>query len=216
MVNARTSFEPTINGFKFINYFQLPSSISLNISFIHVPSVSLPQLVYGLCGGMSYSALDYYHAGMAIPGDANVPASGSPIYEYLLRRQLASLDHGTVQKVLLWMLAPDEELAEWMANGELSTLRTTLDGGNPAVLVLIRARGLSDPSHNHQVTAIGYDFDPDTSAMTIYLYDPNHPGEEPCLTLSLANPAGGLNLAQSTGEPLRGFFVNNYQAQTPS
>jgi hypothetical protein len=52
--------------------------------------------------------------------------------------------------------------------------------------------------------------------MTIYLYDPNHPGEEPSLSLNLANPTAGVNLTQSTGEPLRGFFVNKYQAQTPS
>jgi hypothetical protein len=67
----------------------------------------------------------------------------------------------------------------------------------------------------NKVTAVGYDFDADTKAMAIYLYDPNHPGEEPTLTLNLANPASGHNLSQSTGEPLRGFFVINYQPQAP-
>jgi hypothetical protein len=215
MVNVRTPFEPQVNGFKFINYFQLPPSISLNIPFVHISSVSLPNLVYGLCGGMCFSALDYFHAGKAIPGDENIPASGSPIYNYLLGRQLNSLDQGTLEKVIFWMLSSNEDLDERIAGGEIGTLRASLDGGNPAVLVLIRAQGLTDPSHNHQVTAIGYDFDSDTEAMTIYLYDPNHPGEQPTLNLNLANPAAGINLVQSTGEPLRGFFVNNYQAHVP-
>ncbi len=216
MVSVKSPFDPRINGFKFINYFQLPSSIGLNISFVHITSVSLPNLVYGLCGGMCFSALDYFYAGKGIPGDGNIPASGSPIYNYLLSRQLTSLDHGTIEKVIFWMLSSDEDLAERMVGGEIPALRASLDGGSPAVLVLIRARGLTDPSHNHQVTAIGYDFDPASKAMTIYLYDPNHPGEEPSLTLNLANPATSLGLVQSTGEPLRGFFVNNYQAKVPN
>ena len=215
LINVRTTFDPVQNGYKFINYFQLPKSIKLNLPFLHISSVSLPQLVYGLCGGMCFSALDYYHANEGIPGDANVPAGGSSIFDYLVQRQLASLDHGAVSKVLLFMLLPDEEVNERIP-GEVAALRASLDAGNPAVLVLIRAKGLSDPSHNHQVTAIGYDLDPDTNAMTIYLYDPNHPGEKPCLTLNLTNPKSGLGLAQSTGEPLRGFFVNNYAVQAPA
>jgi len=217
MITVRTSFDPNLNGFKFINYFQLPKSIKLNIPFVHINSVSLPNLVYGLCGGMCFSALDYFHAGRTIPADADIPVSGSPMYNYLVQRQLASFDHGTIEKVIFWMLSPDEDLSERMAGSEIPTMRASLDGGNPAVLVLIRAQGLSDPSHNHQVTAIGYNFDPeDTNAMVIHLYDPNHPGEEPTLSLNLANPEAGLNLVQSTGEPLRGFFVNNYQPNVPN
>jgi hypothetical protein len=216
MVSVRSTFEPPVNGFKFINYFQLPKTVSLNIPFVHITSVSLPNLIYGLCGGMCFSALDYYHAGKPVPGDSNIPASGSPLYQYLLGRQLTSLGNGGLEKVLLWMLSSDEDLDERIVETEIPALRASLDAGNPAVLVLIRAKGLTDPSHNHQVTAIGYDFDQDSSAFTIYLYDPNHPGEKPTLSLNLSNPANGINLTQSTGEALRGFFVNNYQSITPS
>jgi len=216
MPTVSSTFDPLVNGFKFVNYFQIPSSINLNIPFIHVSAISLPNIVYGLCGGMCYSALDYYHAGKPIPGDATIPITGSPIYQYLLARQLNSLDHGTIEKVMLWMLMDDEDIAEKMARTEIPALRASLDAGAPAVIVLIRAKGLNDPSHNHQVTAIAYDLDPDTNAMIISLYDPNHPGEEPTLSLNLSNPEAGLNLTQSTGEPLRGFFVGNYQAVTPA
>lgn len=213
MVNVCTNFNPQVNGFKFINYFQLPKSISLDLPFIHLSSISLPNLVYGLCGGMCYSALDYYYAGKTILADTAIPTNGSSLYEYLLSRQLNSLDHGTIAKVMVWMLTDDDNLGSKIAQSEIPVLRASLDAGKPAVLVLIRVSGLNDPSHNHQVTAVGYDFDPDTNAMMIYLYDPNHPEEEPTISLNLANPANGVNLSQSTGEPLHGFFVTKYQAQ---
>ena len=114
------------------------------------------------------------------------------------------------------MLMDDEDLGEKVARSEIPAVRASLDSGNPVVLLLIRVKGLNDPSHNHQVMAVGYDLDPDTKAMTIYLYDPNHPGEEPSISLNLTNPETGLNLVQSTGEPLRGFFVGNYQAVNPA
>lgn len=216
MQNVSTSFNPQVNGFKFINYFQLPKTISLNLPFIHLSSIALPNLVFGLCGGMCYSALDYYYAGKAVPGDSAIPANGSSLYEYLLDRQLNSLDHGTIAKVMQWMLADDDDIGRWIADNEVPALRASLDAGRPAVLVLIRVSGLNDPSHNHQVTAVAYDFDPSANAMTIYLYDPNHPGEEPSISLDLSNPGQGVHLTQSTGEPLRGFFVINYQSQTPA
>ena len=113
------------------------------------------------------------------------------------------------------MLLDGDDMGSKIAQSEIPALRASLDAGKPAVLVLIRVSGLNDPSHNHQVTAVGYDFDPDTNAMVIYLYDSNHPGDEPTISLNLANSANGVNLTESTGEPLRGFFVTNYQAQTP-
>jgi hypothetical protein len=62
---------------------------------------------------------------------------------------------------------------------------------------------------------VGYDFDPLANQMTVYLYDPNHPGEEPSLALDLSHPGQGNSFTQSTGEPLRGFFVIPYASETP-
>ena len=89
-----------------------------------------------------------------------------------------------------------------------------LDKGDPAVLGLIRTKqGLGDPTHNHQVLATAYSLDDATKEMRITLYDPNHPGETPTLHLNLAGQRASFQVTQSTGEPLRGFFVVPYKRQ---
>jgi len=99
MVNECTNFNPQVNGFKFINYFQLPKSISLDLPFIHLSSISLPNLVYGLCGGMCYSALDYYYAGKTILADTAIPtngvnlsqSTGEPLYGFFVTKYQAQM-----------------------------------------------------------------------------------------------------------------------------
>jgi regulator of RNase E activity RraA len=68
---------------------------------------------------------------------------------------------------------------------------------------------MTSPTQNHQVVATGYDLDEYNRRVTLFLYDPNHPGKEPELTVGL-DPDGDPHIEQSTGEPLRGFFVLDY------
>ena len=100
-----------------------------------------------------------------------------------------------------------------MARIEVPKLRRMLENGQPAVLLLIRVQGMNNPTMNHQVLATGYEFDRETKEMKIFLYDPNHPGEQPSICLDLKKPSAGLKLIQSTGEALRGFFVVPYKSQ---
>ena len=94
-------------------------------------------------------------------------------------------------------------------------LRTRIDRGDPAVLALIREDLHGNPTENHQVVAVGYELNDLDRTLTIELYDPNHPGKTPSLTADFSNPSGGIDASQSTGEPLRGFFVIDYRKQTP-
>ena len=177
--------------------------------------------MYGLCGGMCFAALDYFHAGKPVPDQITVPAIGTDLYRYLWDRQLDTLSLPVILRVIEWMLRDDGDVARLTARREFPKLYRRLDKGNPAVLALIRGRGVEDPTQNHQVVAVGYDFDETTRQLTVYLYDPNHPydpnypGQEPRLTMNLARPSRGIEAAQSTGEPLRGFFVIAYKPQTP-
>ncbi len=215
METVMTNFNPLINGLKFINRFEFPNLSKINLPLIHSGPISLGEIIYGLCGGMCFTALDYYNAGAQVPSISNVSDINLGLFFYLWDRQLSSLSIGAVEKIISWMLADDLTLARNVALAEVPRLRSSIDAGQPVVLVLIRVQGFSNPTHNHQVTAVGYDLDADTNQLTIFLYDPNHPGEEPNLTLDLADPEKGLSLAQSTGEPLRGFFVIDYSKQTP-
>ena len=83
------------------------------------------------------------------------------------------------------------------------------------MLVLLRARGLLSLTQNHQVLATAYDYNPSTKDLSVKLYDPNHPGQVPTLSMNLSSPWLGLKLSQSTKEPLRAFFVIDYLQKDP-
>ena len=94
-------FLPSRHGFKFDNGFSV--TIPLPSPF---PSISHD---YGLCGGMATAALDYFLSCIPTPSTTAVPASGSTLFKYLLRRQLDSLGprFGMVRKFLEWTNRPD-------------------------------------------------------------------------------------------------------------
>jgi len=205
---SRTAFSPRAHGFRFGNAFRFPFRFSLPL----VGRIDLGQMVYGLCGGMCFAALDYLRAGKPMLSQATVPARGSALHSYLWRRQLDSFCGLVVPlKVIAWMLRTDEGVARLTATKEFPRLRASIDQGTPATLCLIRLRGIRNPTQNHQVLATGYAFDPAAGQASIDVYDPNHPGEEPMLSMSLGDAGRPAALSQSTGERLRGFFVIRYR-----
>ena len=210
MAAVKTNFSPKDDGLCFINYFQV------NLPKFNLPlvgKIDLNDLTYGLCGGMCFSALDYYYTGNPRPADTQVDKIDRKLFTYLCTRQLDSLQVATLFRVLEWMMKEKGEIGQRMAKNEIPKLRRMLDRGDPAVLVLVRGQGAVNPTQNHQVLAVGYELDQPSKRMTIFLYDPNHPNKEPAISLNLANPGQGLDLFQSTGEALFGFFVNNYKLQ---
>ncbi len=211
MTAVNTHFSPQDNGFHFINRFEFKFPVKFKLPF--AGEVNLSDVVYGLCGGMCFSALDYYNASRPAPSVSQVDQIDASLFAYLCDRQLDSLSIPTLLKVFQWMLSDERDNGLRLARYEVPKLRRMLDKDSPAVLALIRVKGLSDPTHNHQVVAIGYDYDPASRRMTIALYDPNHPGESPSLQLDLSNPGQGVAISQSTGEFLRGFFLIDYKAQ---
>lgn len=211
MALVKTSFSSMKDGFRFINRFEFKFPLMFKLPF--AGEVNLRDVVYGLCGGMCFSSLDYYYAGRPIPDVSQVNQINPKLFAYLCDRQLDSLGLPTLIKVIAWMVSEDGQIGLNMSRYELPKLRRMLDKGNPAVLALIRVKGLGDPTHNHQVLATAYDYNPTTRHMVVTLYDPNHPGEAPTLTLDFQNPSKGIQISQSTGEYLRGFFIINYAPQ---
>lgn len=204
-------FSAKEHGFRFVNRFAFKLPVKFKLPY--TGSINLGDVVYGLCGGMCFGALDYFHLGETVPSYTNVDDIDSKLFTYLCDRQLDSLKLGTVLKVIEWMLKEDNDIALRMARYEIPKLRRKIDRGEPVVLALIRVQGVGDPTKNHQVLATGYALEPDTKQMTIQLYDPNHPGMTPSITMNLSKPSQGIEIAQSTGESLRGFFVINYKSQ---
>jgi murein DD-endopeptidase MepM/ murein hydrolase activator NlpD/SH3-like domain-containing protein len=209
MAKNTTPFQAASHGFEFVNRFELNLPVKFQLPL--VGEINLNNVVFGLCGGMCYAALDYFYAHKDRPLYATVPEIERPLLSYLIERQLDSLTIPTLIKIIEWMSQGDQVLAARVVKSELPRLRKTLDKGAPAVLCLIRASEGGDPTHNHQVVATGYDLDSVPGSMVITLYDPNHPGLAPTITASLS--LSNFQLKQSSGEALRGFFLMPYAAR---
>lgn len=212
MASVKTKFSPTQDGFSFVNRFEFKFPVQFKLPLGGM--IDLTQVVYGLCGGMCFSALDYFYANQALPEETQVSRIDNKLFVYLADRQMDSMSIPVLLKVIRWMVSEDRYIGLRMSRYELPKLRRRLDKGEPVVLGLIRVAGLGDPTRNHQVLATGYDYDQDSKIMVVHLYDPNHPGKEPTITLDLKHPSAGIPMSQSTGEFLRGFFTINYTPQT--
>jgi len=215
LLRADTHFDPERHGFRFVNHFGLSPTLPL----LGGRQLRLGQRVIGLCGGMCLGALDYYHAGLPVPDMEHPPDPGTPLYRYLLQRQIDSLAHPAVlMKLARWMLRDDLRLAQLTARNEFPKVQRSLDRGEPVVLLLLREKRLRQIEDNHQVIATGYCYDPVSDHLTLSLYDPNHPlpAQEVEITVTLPDPDVENVLQQSTGERLRGFFVQRYRPRTRS
>jgi hypothetical protein len=152
----------------------------------------------GLCGGMVFAARDYFEAGAEPPADTTTPAADSPLFRFLVQRLIDSwnLPEGALRYLYLMNPGlPDREswFEPWahgrswiMAEREWPNVRADLDAGRLSPLGLIRVKSWNpmDLAHQHQVLAYGYDQTGD--AVTIHVYDPNHPNEDDvALTVSL-------------------------------
>ena len=206
MAKVNSSFSPVAHGFQFANYFQFKFPVKFPLPF--VGELDLNDVVFGLCGGMCAAALDYFHANRAVPDYDRPDIIDSKLFTYLCERQLQSLSIPVLLKIIEWMMAENDTLVTRMTRYEIPKIRRSLDKGQPVILCLIRVHGLNNPTQNHQVLATAYDPAPDGKSITLTLYDPNHPCDEPTITLGLAK--NGFAISQSSGEPLRGVFVLPY------
>jgi hypothetical protein len=213
MEEFRTTFKRPDHAFKFANRFEFPYLFHINLPLFGPKGID--DIVYGLCGGMCFAALDYFNKGKQVPEFDEVDNINLRLFRYLWTRQLETLGFSVIQKLITWSVLDDKTVTQKTARNEVPKIERRIKKGEPAVLVLIRVRGLFAPTQNHQVLVTGYDYDSDTRDMTVHLYDPNHPQRDPNLTMNLARPSKGIDLKQSTGEPLRGFFVIDYKTQAP-
>lgn len=211
MAKARTGFVPVDNGFRFVNYFEFRFPVKYSLPF--TGQLDLNDIVFGLCGGMCFSALDYFYANQVPPSDEHPEKLNGKLFTYLCQRQLDSLSLQVVIKILDWMLNEDRVISTRMARYEIPKLRRSLDKGQPAVLCLIRVQGLGDPTRNHQVLATAYEVESSTGDLIVDLYDPNYPGRDSSLRIRQSQTGANRSIVQSTGEQARGFFIVPYKAR---
>jgi uncharacterized protein YjbI with pentapeptide repeats len=168
----RTTFKPDVHGFKFYN------------SFINQRFVGPIQIVTkGRCGGMVYTALDFYFSHLPIPPDLTLPAEGSLLSTYISERQDNSLMNPLAQWAELFFNPFGWRTAEFFhwglpsqtnPPGHFSRLKACIDLNKPVPLGLFEPGDGGFKAH-HQVLAIGYETGAGDGDLRIQVYDPNHP-----------------------------------------
>lgn len=230
----RTEFEPDRHGFHFANSFSTTVLPSWGWGPLRTPRLALG----GLCGGMTFAALDYYFAGRPVPthqpGDfppPGVPPPGSRLRDQIFRRHLNSVgfepsangipvpgqglrvkpaDLGNLLTYPRLRVASTSTLRATLA-GQLAQAARALQAGRPVPIGLVSA---GSPFNSHQVVAVG--IDPDAATSTLYLYDCRSPGITATLTVTPAAPSCVLTAGDDPPEPWRAFFVERYEPRTPT
>ncbi|MDP8961292.1 MAG: hypothetical protein M3N32_06745 [Actinomycetota bacterium] len=204
-----TAFTAARHGFHFANAFK---------NNIQVIAGFPPITTYGLCGGMSFAALDYYHENLPIPNhvagafpDKEVPPNGR-LRGYIFQRQVDSFNPlknpDMVKFVTQKLPVPFGRSAfDVTIQDEFPLLVKAIDAGTPVPLGLIADS--ANPADCHQVVAVGYDT---RTAMKVQIWDCNHPDK--ALTLEL--DAASSLVKESTGEKWVGFCLQTYSKSIPS
>ena len=180
---------------------------------------------YGLCGGMAFSSLDYWHKGWVVPrgnGPNDQPQDGTPLgtalREYIWTRLLDSVK-ANIGTFLGWMAilhfdpSGGSNLRD-KTKAQLVTLRSIINSGTPVTVGLIGTTW--NPLDNHQILIYGFQDNPNGTT-TLFAYDNNFPGVETTITLDFS----GTNLeavesdASTARGPLRGLFCTTYTPSTP-
>jgi hypothetical protein len=229
------SFKPSAHGFKFPNSFSWPPPVIIRA--LSRLGVSLkPGGGYGLCGGMSVLAADYFRFGRPIPPLTTEPPVGSRLYLKILGRQLDSLRlnpasigrpgfGAPVLKFVRWMILPDRGVLSTatLTAKEFIAVRAALALGRFVDLGLVLARFPEGrQGDNHQVLALCL-HKRSTRRFDIAIYDSNEPQRDDIsIEVQIAGgqtqateviPARGARAEERI--PIRGFFVIPFVPKAP-
>ena len=213
---AVPSFKPSANGFAFANTWDgdLPvvtlgalwnrfrNALSagladaLGIGTLPEDWMPITQADTGLCGGMTYAAMDYFASGQLPPAAKKDPADGfvspdspdDPLFLFIRKRLLDSFD--IVGRGHRWLsysspIYPDDDEGVLQTFGvskgkawvtyreEWPRIRELLDDGQLAPIGLVQSAEF-DIGKNHQVLA--YAYEQSAQNVKLWIYDPNVPG----------------------------------------
>ncbi|MCC6677267.1 MAG: hypothetical protein IT436_08985 [Phycisphaerales bacterium] len=236
-LTKREPFRPSIHGFKFRNTFTgspIPPRYRSLVSRLGLDLAIDTPATYGLCGGMSASAADFYLADLQVPAREAPPGDGDDLFNYLSDRQVDSLGPGFMLalKFAEWMAYDDHRPPTAPARAgrgtdialetakELPAIYDKLDNLDLVVLGLVYVKhGTGLLWENHQVLAYGYDRD-ETEAR-IRIYDPNYPGDDGVVIAIRPFEPGSeavrceLIPTRRKARPVRGLFEMPYAARMP-
>jgi hypothetical protein len=218
-------FLPSTSGLHFLNYYPHEPTLTITLPLGNI--LPIGDAANGLCGGMAFTAADFFEAHHPVPTDTQPPAAGSALYQFIVKRLFDSfnLPFGIARYLELMEPAfPDVGLgfglpgrASVMVHDEWPRIRAALDAGHPVPLGLVKVKS-KDPKDlckNHQVLAYGYDLD-DSSNLSVWLYDPNYPDRDDVrIQCNIASTTVPIPLTYFPDEAVICFFHTPYTPTTP-
>lgn len=230
-------FSPRVSGFRFSNSWSpdlpvmtigelweqlvraAPEPVRVALGLSPVPTLPVPLAPFagakltdggdGLCGGMVFAVLDYWHAGRIPPTDASAPtARDHPLFRYIRNRLVDSFDFAGRGHRWLAYSSPvypngDEGFIQLvgLARGrswvtyreEWPRIRDDIDGGSPSPIGLVQTDGWNI-GKNHQVLA--YAYQQRGQVVDLFVYDPNVVGREVRLTFDITDTAGAVHVTR--------------------
>jgi murein DD-endopeptidase MepM/ murein hydrolase activator NlpD len=211
MIKVQTGFHPAYHGFLFKNEFSEPLPIVYKLPF--GGSIETNQVLDGLCGGMCFTALDYYYGESGPPSFTDPADVDLKLRVYINDRHLEVIKIEHILEMLQWMVMEEKKSAARMARYEIPKLKRTLEKGEPVPLILIRENQTHGSVPNHCVVAYGYALDEENKNLNIQVYDPNYPDQETNLSVTPHRSENGFSLTLSEGDSIMAFFSIPYQVQ---
>jgi hypothetical protein len=220
-------FLPSRHAFGFANAWPDEPALRLPTPFRRV---GIGNAARGLCGGMVFAALDYWHANAEPP--ARLPAPGEPLFRFIVRRLIRSWHIPTgVARYYYWMNLPDGDpvrrgagpararrrgLRARTTGAQWPRIKALLDAGQPTPIGLVTVTGRSpfQLGRNHQVLAYYYQLA--GTQVTLQVYDPNSgPADDVYIRFDTQAPGLGFTHSVNIGLPVRGLFLTPYSPATP-
>jgi hypothetical protein len=192
----RLAFDPTTDGYHFSN-----NDIEWSWAFLKGKN---------LCGGMIYSALDYWWAGMEIPQTSKTPPEGDPVQVYIVDRQWTAHQNTVFNGRVLdaWEADLFDNLfgadAAKVSADQFELLKQFLKAGQPMPVFLHK------PGHAHHTLG----FAASDSDFSFSIYNPNFPdsvsnlrAEHNGIRETASFTSGGKSY--TVNDLWRGFLVDN-------
>ena len=241
-------FTPGRNGFRFANHWpanlpamtvglvwnrlldSLPDEARDLLQLARADENWLPftHTSAGLCGGMVFSVMDYWHKGQRPPANLRPPQTeGNPLFQYVRARQWDSFDLAGGGHRFLSYSSPlypngDEGFIQsaglargrsWVTyRDEWPKIRDDLDVGRLSPVGLVQTDSL-DLGQNHQVLAFGYE--QSGQAVRLFIYDPNHPRVTTEFAFDITNTTGEVLVQRTTSKDQRIFAMFRLEGYAP-
>ncbi len=175
----------------------------------------------GLCGGMSYTTLDYFFTGAPAPTTTTTPSVvNDPLGKYIYGRQVDSVLGWQGAQFLAMLINPDDADIARQTQTSFREFRAAIDAGTPVPIGLIPSPWTLDVTkitRAHQVVGRGYSVGEDGSK-TVHIWDSNYPNDTDTM---LYQALGAEHWVEISGGSRnrglwRGFFVESaYAAKQP-